>query len=103
MSDKEEGSDLEEKETDKEEKNTILSPGNLLSFGSLNLTFNLKLKKKNLKKYKINFDSLKELSDLKFILKHKRFLKKIDITSKSSVLSVLLNINKSAKKMIKIG
>ena len=29
MSDKEEGSDLEEKETDKEEKNTILSPGNL--------------------------------------------------------------------------
>ena len=53
MSDKEEGSDLEEKETDKEEKNTILSPGNLLSFGSLNLTFNLKLKKKNLKK-KIN-------------------------------------------------
>ena len=104
MSDREEGSNLEEKENDKDkEEINSLPPGNLLSFGSLTLSFNLTLSKHNIKKYKINFENLKTLKDLKFLLKHKRFLKKIEITSKSDALSLLLNINKSSKKIIKIG
>ena len=93
-----------ENESDSEENvSTKLTPGNLLAFGSLNLTFTLTLKKPDIKKYKIKFDTLKTLQDLKFILEHKKFIKRIDITSPNSVMNILLNINKSAKKVLKIG
>ena len=101
MSDKEEDS---EKDSDSQEnQSTKLTPGNLLSFGSLNLTFTITLKKQDIKKYKIKFDSLKTLEDVKFIIKHKKFIKQVDITCKSNVMNILLNINKSAKKLLKIG
>ena len=93
-----------ENESDSEENvSTKLTPGNLLAFGSLNLTFTLTLKKPDIKKYKIKFDTLKTLQDLKFILEHKKFIKRIEITSPNSVMNILLNINKSAKKVLKIG
>ena len=101
MTDKEEES---EQESDSQEnQNTILKQGNLLSFGSINLIFTLILKKSDLKKYKIKFDTIKTLPDLKNIIKHKRFYKKVEISSKNSVMNILLNINKSAKKLLKIG
>ena len=101
MTEKEEDS---EKESDSQESTKpILSPGNLLSFGSINLIFTLPLQKHDIKKYKIKFDTLKTLEDIKFITKHERFLKRVDITTKTNVMDVLLQINKSAKKMLKIG
>jgi len=101
MTDKNE--DTENESDSEENQSTKLTPGNLLAFGSLNLTFNLTLKKQDIKKYKIKFDSLKTLEDLKFIIEHKNFVKRIDITSQNSVMNILLNINKSAKKVLKIG
>ena len=99
----EKGEDSEQESSSAEIQNTILKQGNLLSFGSINLIFTLILKKSDLKKYKIKFDTLKTLPDIKDLIKHKRFYKRIDISSKSSVMNVLLNINKSAKKLLKIG
>ena len=101
MTEKEEDS---EKESDsKENIKPILTPGNLLAFGSINLIFTLPLEKHDIKKYKIKFDTLKTLEDIKFITKHERFLKRVDITTKTNVMDILLQINKSAKKLLKIG
>ena len=101
MTDKDEESE-QDSET-QEKPSTILAPGNLLSFGSINITFSLSLKQKDMKKYKIKFDNLKALEDIKFITKHKRFAKRVELSSKDDVLNILLNINKSAKKLLKIG
>ena len=101
MTDKDEESE-QDSET-QEKPSTILAPGNLLSFGSINITFSLSLKQKDMKKYKIKFDNLKALEDIKFITKHKRFAKRVELSSKDNVLNILLNINKSAKKLLKIG
>ena len=101
MSDKEEES---ENDSDSQENSsTKLTRGNLLAFGSLNLTFTLILNKQDLKKYKIKFDSLKTLEDLKFITNHKSFIKRVELSSKSDVMNILLIMNKSAKKILKIG
>ena len=101
MTEKEEDS---EKESDsKENIKPTLTPGNLLAFGSINLIFTLPLEKHDIKKYKIKFDALKTLEDVKFITKHERFLKRVDITTKTNVMDILLQINKSAKKLLKIG
>ena len=101
MTDKDEESE-QDSET-QEKPSTILAPGNLLSFGSINITFSLSLKQKDMKKYKIKFDNLKALEDITFITKHKRFAKRVELSSKDNVLNILLNINKSAKKLLKIG
>ena len=101
MSDKNE--DSEHDSDSQENSNTKLTPGNLLAFGSINLTFSLILKKQELKQYKIQFDSLKSLEDIKFLIKHKKLAKRVDISSKNDVMNILLNINKSAKKLLKIG
>ena len=101
MTEKEEDS---EKGSDSQENiKPILTPGNLLAFGSINLIFTLPLEKHDIKKYKIKFDTLKTLEDIKFITKHERFLKRVDITTKTNVMDILLQINKSAKKLLKIG
>jgi len=101
MTDKDEDS---EHDSDSQE-NSIpkLTPGNLLSFGSISLTFTINLKNPDLKKYKIKFDSLKTLEDINFLTKHKSFIKRVELSSNSSVMNILLNINKSAKKLLKIG
>ena len=101
MTDKDEDS---EHDSDSQE-NSIpkLTPGNLLSFGSISLIFTINLKKPDLKKYKIKIDSLKTLEDINFLTKHKSFIKRVELSSNSSVMNILLNINKSAKKLLKIG
>ena len=93
--------DKDEDET--EESNDKLTPGNILSFGSLNLIITLNLEKHDLKKYKIKFDKLETLDNLKFLKKHKSLWKKVTLSSPSNTLNILLHINKSSKKIINIG
>ena len=80
-----------------------LGPGDLLSFGSINLLFTLELEKPDLKKYKIKWDKLESLENLKFLRKHKHLWKKIEVTSNNDKMNILLHINKSSQKLIKIG
>ena len=103
MTEKEKEEESEKDSDSQESTKPILSPGNLLAFGSINLIFTLPLQKHDIKKYKIKFDTLKTLEDIKFVTKHDRFLKRVDITTKTNVMDILLQINKSAKKMLKIG
>ena len=96
MSDKEE-------ENEKNEPKSTIGPGDLLSFGSVNLLFTLTLEKDDLKNYKTTWDELKSLANLKFISSHKHFWKKVELSSKNSTINLLLQINQSSKKLIKIA
>ena len=93
--------DKDEDET--EESTNKLTPGNILSFGSLNLILTLNLEKHDIKKYKIKFDKLESLDNLKFLKKHKSLWKKVTLSSPNNTLNILLHINKSSKKVINIG
>ena len=92
--------DEDETETDKTKK---LTPGEILSFGSIDLLLTLDLEKSDLKKYKKKWEKIESLENLKFILKHKNIWKKIELSSKNDTLNILLHINKSSKKIIKVG
>ena len=93
--------DKDEDET--EESTNKLTPGNILSFGSLNLILTLNLEKHDIKKYKIKFDKLESLENLKFLKKHKSLWKKVTLSSPNNTMNILLHINKSSKKIINIG
>ena len=80
-----------------------ISSGDLLSFGSINLLLTLNLEKKDLQKYKIKWDELENLENLKFIRKHKKFWDRIELSSPNKTLDLLIKINKSSQKLIKIG
>ena len=80
-----------------------IGSGDLLSFGSVNLLFTLNLEKEDLSTYKIKWNELESLTDLSFIRENKELWKRIELTSTSDTLSILLQINKSSKKKIKIG
>ena len=82
---------------------TILGPGDLLAFGSVNLLLTLNLDENDLIKYKLNWESLSSLHDLKFIIKHQQFWKRIELTSNNEAMNVILYINKTSPKLIKIG
>ena len=90
-------------EEDETEDTKKLAPGDLLSFGSVNLLFTLNLEKHDIKKYKIKWDKLESLENLKFIRKHKSLWKKVEISSENDKMNILLHINKSSQKLIKIG
>ena len=94
-------SDKDEDET--EESTKKISPGSILSFGSINLLLTLNLEKHDVKKYKIKFDKLESLENLKFLKKHKRLWKNVTLSSSNNTLNILLHINKSSKKIINIG
>ena len=91
------------KAEDEIEETVKIGPGDLLAFGSINLLLTLELNKNDLSKYKKNWEDLESLKDLKFIRKHKHFWKRIDITSTDNTMNILLNINKTTQKLIKIG
>ena len=93
-------SDKSEEEIDDIKK---LESGDLLSFGVINLLFSLNLEKQELKKYKIKWEKLESLENLKFLRKHKNLWKKIEISSNNDTMNILLHINKSSQKLIKIG
>ena len=91
------------KAEDEAEELIKIGPGDFLAFGSINLLLTLELNKNDLSKYKKNWEDLESLKDLKFIRKHKHFWKRIDITSTDNTMNILLNINKTTQKLIKIG
>ena len=80
-----------------------ISPGDILAFGRIQLIFTLNLDKDDLDKYKVNWEDLKSIKNLKFIRNQKKLWKRIDISSNDETMEVLLQINKTSKKLIKIG
>ena len=91
------------KAEDEGEESIKIGPGDFLAFGSINLLFTLYLTKDDLNKYKIEWENLKTLKNIKFIRKHKHFWKKIELSSTDDTMNILLHINKTSKKLIKIG
>ena len=85
------------------DESTKIGPGDLLAFGSINLLLTLKLDKNDLSKYKVNWEDLNSLNDINFVGKHKHFWKKVELTSDNETMNILLNINKTSQKIIKIG
>ena len=91
------------KAEDEIDESIKIGPGDLLAFGSINLLLTLNLDKNDLSKYKIEWEDLKTLKDLRFIRKHKHFWKRVELSSNDNTMNILLNINKTSKKLIKIG
>ena len=46
---------------------------------------------------------MSSLNDLKFIINHQHFWKRIELTSNNEAINVILYINKTSPKLIKIG
>ena len=80
-----------------------IGPGDILSFGSVNLLFTLDLEKEDISKYELNWDELESLRNIKFIAKHKSLWKRIELSSTNDTINLLLQINQSSKKLLKIG
>ena len=91
------------KAEDEAEELIKIGPGDFLAFGSINLLLTLEINKNDLSKYKLDWEDIESLKDLKFIRKHKHFWKRIDISSTDNTMNILLNINKTTQKLIKIG
>ena len=83
--------------------NPKIGSGELLAFGSFNLTLTLNLEQSDLTKYKLEWDDIKPLKDLKFIRKHHHFWKRVELSSNNETLKIILNINKTSPKLIHIG
>ena len=82
--------------------NPKIGPGEILAFGSLNLIMTLHLDHNDLKKYRLNWDDIKSLDDLKFIRKHHHW-KRVELSSNNDTLKIILNINKTSPKLIYVG
>ena len=91
------------KAEDEVDESIKIGPGDLLSFGNINLLLTLNLTKQDLSKYKVEWDNLESLKDLKFIRKHKHFWKRIELSSNDNTMNILLHINRTSKKLVKIG
>ena len=90
------------------EKDEIISskrigPGDLLSFGSINLLFTLNLEKDDIYKYNIKWKELKSLNNLNFLIENKSLWKKVELSSTNDTINILIQINQSSKKLIKIA
>ena len=91
------------KAEDEIDESIKIGPGDLLAFGSINLLLTLNLTKHDLTKYKVEWDNFETLKDLRFIRKHKHLWKRVELSSNDNTMSILLNINKTSKKLVKIG
>ena len=94
---------MTQKSEEKKDDYKSLGPGDLLSFGSVTLLFTLNLEKGDLANYKLKWNDLNSLADLKFLRENKDLWKRIEISSTNDTLNILLQINKSSKKLVKIG
>ena len=94
---------MAQKSEERKDDSTSIGAGDLLSFGSVKLLFTLNLEKGDLTKYKLKWDDLNSLADLKFIRENKDLWKRIELSSTNDTLNILLQINKSSKKLVKIG
>ena len=93
----------DDEEIDEDILNVHIGPGELIAFGNLNLILTLNIDESDLSKYKINWDDINSLKDLKFIRKHHHFWKRIELSSNNESMKILLNINKTSPKLIYIG
>ena len=93
----------DEEEIDDDILNARIGPGELIAFGNLNLILTLNLEESDLTKYKMTWDDINSLKDLKFLRKHHHFWKRIELSSNNETLKILLNINKTSPKLIYIG
>ena len=80
-----------------------IGPGDLLSFGSINLLLTLNLEKEDMHKYGANWHNLKSLENLDFITDNTELWKKVELSSTNDTINILLQINQSSKKLVKIG
>ena len=83
--------------------NSRIGPGELLAIGNLNLILTLELEQGDLTKYKVDWDNIKSLKDLKFIRRHHHFWKRVELSSNDETFKILININKTSPKLIHIG
>ena len=96
-------SEIEDDEISNINNSKSIGPGDILSFGSINLLLTLNLEKDDLFKYQVKWDEIKSLENAIFIAKHKHFYKRIELSSKNDTINILLQINKLSKKLIKIA
>ena len=94
---------MAQKSEERKDDSTAIGGGDLLSFGSVKLLFTLNLEKGDLTNYKLKWGDLNSLADLKFIRENKDLWKRIELSSTNDTLNILLQINKSSKKLVKIG
>ena len=76
--------------------------GNLLSYGSLNLTLTLELFEEDFSKNNIEWKNFKNLSNLTFIKENQFLWERIKLSSTEETMQILLHMNKVLRKKIKI-
>ena len=94
---------MSNKQEEAKDDSKKIGPGDLLSFGSVKLLFTINLDKNDLSNHNIKWDELKSLSNLQFLRESKDLWKRVELSSINDTLSILLQINKSSKKLVKIG
>ena len=94
---------MSDKQEEAKDDSKKIGPGDLLSFGSVKLLFTLNLDKTDLTNHSIKWDELESLSNLQFLRESKDLWKRVELSSTNDTLSILLQINKSSKKLVKIG
>ncbi len=94
---------MSDKQVDDKDDSKRIGPGDLLSFGSVKLLFTLNLDKTDLSNHNIKWEELESLSNLQFLRENKNLWKRVVLSSTNDTLSILLQINKSSKKLVKIG
>ena len=88
---------------DEENNNKRIGPGDLLSFGSINLLLALSLEKQDMHKFNIHWSDLKSLGNLNFLTKNQFIWKRFELSSTNDTINILLQINQSSKKLLKIA
>ena len=80
-----------------------IGPGDILTFGGLDLLLTLNLSPLQLVEYNVKWDDLSSLENLQFLKKNNKLWKQVELSSTDDSMKLLLQVNKSSKKLIKIG
>ena len=81
---------------------SINNIGNLLSYGSINLTLTLELFENDFIQNDIEWKNIKNLSNLQFLKDNKSLWERIQLSSTEKNMQILLHMNKVLKEKIKI-
>jgi hypothetical protein len=76
--------------------------GNLLSYGSINLTLTLELYENDFIQNNIEWKKLNNLSSLNFLKENNNLWERIKLSSTDQKMQLLLHMNKILKEKIKI-
>ena len=74
----------------------------LITMGNLNLLFSLEIDSKYIKEKNINYEEVKEVKDLQFLLDDKSLWDKIEVSSENETINMILTSNKINKKKVSI-